>query len=277
MPLKTYRPYTPSRRYITTLDYAEVTKKEPCKKLLEPVKKTGGRNNIGHITSRFRGGGHKRRYRVIDFKRDKFDVPAVVESIEYDPNRSANIALLKYKDGERRYILAPKDIKVGEAVMSGENAEIKLGNAMPLKNIPLGSSVHNVELKIGKGGQMVRTAGAFATVINREEGYVQLRLPSGEIRKVLENCYATIGQIGNLEHENITIGKAGRMRWLGRRPHNRGVVMNPVDHPHGGGEAKAPQGNPHPVTPWGQPTKGYKTRKRNHRTNRYIIKRRNAK
>ncbi len=277
MPLKTYRPYTPSRRYITTLDYAEVTKKEPCKKLLEPVKKTGGRNNIGHITSRFRGGGHKRRYRVIDFKRDKFDVPAVVESIEYDPNRSANIALLKYKDGERRYILAPKDIKVGEAVMSGENAEIKLGNAMPLKNIPLGSSVHNIELKIGKGGQMVRTAGAFATVINREEGYVQLRLPSGEIRKVLENCYATIGQIGNLEHENITIGKAGRTRWLGRRPHNRGVVMNPVDHPHGGGEAKAPQGNPHPVTPWGQPTKGYKTRKRNHRTNRYIIKRRNAK
>jgi large subunit ribosomal protein L2 len=277
MPLKTYRPYTPSRRYITTLDNTEVTKKEPCKKLLEPVKKSGGRNNNGHITSRFRGGGHKRRYRLIDFKRDKYNITAVVESIEYDPNRSANIALLKYADGERRYILAPKDIKVGESVMSGDKAEIKLGNAMSLKSIPLGSSVHNIELKLGKGGQMARTAGAFATIINREEGYVQLRLPSGEIRKVLENCYATIGQIGNLEHENITIGKAGRKRWLGRRPHNRGVVMNPVDHPHGGGEAKAPQGNPHPVTPWGQPTKGYKTRKRNHRTNRYIIKRRNAK
>lgn len=277
MPLKTYKPYTPSRRYLTNLDNVEVTKSTPEKTLVEPIKKSGGRNNIGHTTSRFRGGGHKRMYRLIDFKRDKRNVPALVESIEYDPNRSAHIALLKYADGERRYILAPKDLMVGDKLMAGETADIRIGNALPLKNIPLGSSIHNVELKVGKGGQMVRTAGAFANLIGREEGYVQLRLPSGEIRKVLENCYATIGQIGNIEHENLVFGKAGRMRWLGLRPHNRGVVMNPVDHPHGGGEAKAPQGNPHPVTPWGQPTKGYKTRKKNHRTNRYIIKRRKAK
>lgn len=277
MPLKTYKPYTPSRRYLTNLDFAEITKTTPEKSLVEPMKKTGGRNNIGHITSRFRGGGHKRMYRLIDFKRDKRGIPATVESIEYDPNRSAHIALLKYADGERRYILAPKDLKIGDQVMAGDNADIKIGNALPLKNIPLGSVIHNIELKAGKGGQLARTAGAFASLIGREEKYVQLRLPSGEIRKVLETCYATIGQIGNIEHENLVYGKAGRMRWLGRRPHNRGVVMNPVDHPHGGGEAKAPQGNPHPVTPWGQPTKGYKTRKRNHRTNRYIIKRRNAK
>jgi large subunit ribosomal protein L2 len=214
---------------------------------------------------------------LIDFKRDKRNVPAIVEAIEYDPNRSAHIALLKYADGERRYILAPKDLQIGDKISAGENAEIRIGCALPLKNIPLGSSIHNIELKPGKGGQMARTAGAFANLIGREEGYVQLRLPSGEIRKVLDTCYATIGQIGNLEHENLVIGKAGRMRWLGFRPHNRGVVMNPVDHPHGGGEAKAPQGNPHPVSPWGQKAKGYKTRKKNHRTNQYIIKRRKAK
>ncbi|NUM81003.1 50S ribosomal protein L2 [bacterium] len=274
MPVKSFRPYTPTRRFLTVSDFAEVTKTTPEKSLLEPIAKTGGRNNIGHTTSRFRGGGHKRMYRIIDFKRRKTGVEAKVLGIEYDPNRSANIALIQYTDGEKNYILAPKGLQVGEKVMSGETAEIKIGNAMPLKLIPIGSDVHNVELKLNKGGQMARSAGAFANIAGREEGYVQLRLPSGEIRKVLEDCYATIGQVGNLEHENIAIGKAGRVRWKGKRPHNRGVVMNPVDHPHGGGEGRSPQGNPHPVTPWGQPTKGYKTRKRNHRTNRYIIKRR---
>ncbi|HMW32383.1 MAG TPA: 50S ribosomal protein L2 [bacterium] len=274
MAVKNFRPYTPSRRYITVADFAEITKTEPEKSLVEPKKRVGGRNNIGHTTSRFRGGGHKRMYRIIDFKRHRTGVEAKVVSIEYDPNRSANIALIQYVDGQKAYILAPKGLQVGEKVMSGAEAEIKLGNAMPLKGIPVGTDVHNVELKLGKGGQMARSAGAFANVVGREEGYVQLRMPSGEIRRVNENCFATIGQVGNLEHENVTLGKAGRKRWLGRRPHNRGVVMNPVDHPHGGGEGKSPQGNPHPVTPWGQPTKGYKTRKKNHPTNRYIIKRR---
>lgn len=274
MAIKSYRPYTPSRRYMTVADFGEITKTRPEKSLVEPVKKTGGRNNVGHITSRFRGGGHKRQYRVIDFKRDKHGVAARVVSIEYDPNRTANIALLQYVDGDKRYILAPDGLKAGEVLMSGEQAEIKNGNALPLKLIPIGTNVHNVELKPGKGAQLARSAGAFANIAGREEGFVQVRLPSGEIRKVHDRCIATIGQVGNLEHENITIGKAGRMRWMGRRSHQRGVVMNPVDHPHGGGEGRSPQGNPHPVTPWGQPTKGYKTRKKNHRTNNYIIKRR---
>ncbi len=274
MPLKTFRPYTPSRRYITVSDFSEVTKTTPEKSLLESKKRTGGRNNNGHTTSRFRGGGHKKQYRVIDFKRQRFGVEAKVLGIEYDPNRSANIALIQYIDGDKSYILAPKGLQVGEKVMSGATAEIKIGNAMPLKNIPLGSDVHNIELKVGKGGQMARSAGAFANVAGRDAGYVQLRLPSGEIRKVSEDCMATMGQVGNLEHENITIGKAGRMRWMGFRPHNRGVVMNPVDHPHGGGAGRAPQGNPHPVSPWGQLAKGYKTRKKNHRTSKYIVKRR---
>jgi large subunit ribosomal protein L2 len=274
MALKTFRPYTPSRRYISVADFKEVTKSTPEKSLLESKKKSGGRNNLGHTTSRFRGGGHKKQYRIVDFKRQRFGIEAKVVGIEYDPNRSAYIALIQYIDGEKSYILAPKGLQVGEKVMSGETAEIKIGNALPLKNIPLGSDVHNIELKVGKGGQMARSAGAFANVAGRDAGYVQLRLPSGEIRKVLEDCMATMGQVGNLEHENITIGKAGRMRWMGFRPHNRGVVMNPVDHPHGGGEGRSPQGNPHPVSPWGQLAKGYKTRKRNHRTNRYIVKRR---
>ncbi len=274
MPVKSYRPYTSSRRYITVSDFKEVTKTTPEKRLTETKKKTGGRNNIGHTTSRFRGGGHKQKYRIVDFKRRKTDMAAKVVAIEYDPNRTANLALLQYADGERSYILAPEGLKVGESLMSGESAEIKVGNALPLKSIPVGTNVHNVELKIGRGGQMARSAGSFANIVGRDGGFVQLRLPSGEIRKVLENCFATVGQIGNLEHENITIGKAGRVRWRGRRPHNRGVVMNPVDHPHGGGEGRSPQGNPHPVTPWGQPTKGYKTRKKNHRTNVFIVKRR---
>lgn len=274
MSIKSFRPYTPSRRYITVSDFKEVTKKTPEKALLEPIKKSGGRNNVGHTTSRFRGGGHKRMYRVVDFKRNKPGVPAKVAAIEYDPNRSAHLALLHYADGDKRYILAPDGLKVGEILMSGEAAEIKIGNTLPLKGIPIGTNVHNVELKLGKGAQMARSAGAFANIVGREEGFVQLRLPSGEIRKVHEDCVATVGQVGNLEHENVTIGKAGRKRWLGKRPHQRGVVMNPVDHPHGGGEGRSPQGNPHPVTPWGQPTKGYKTRKKNHRTNNFIIKRR---
>jgi large subunit ribosomal protein L2 len=274
MALKTFRPYTPSRRYISVADFTEVTKKTPEKSLLESKKKSGGRNNLGHTTSRFRGGGHKKQYRIIDFKRQRFGIEAKVVGIEYDPNRSAYIALIQYIDGEKSYILAPKGLAVGEKIMSGETAEIKIGNALPLKNIPLGSDVHNIELKVGKGGQMARSAGAFANVAGRDAGYVQLRLPSGEIRKVLEDCMATMGQVGNLEHENITIGKAGRMRWMGFRPHNRGVVMNPVDHPHGGGEGRSPQGNPHPVSPWGQLAKGYKTRKKKNQSSKYIVKRR---
>ncbi len=274
MPIKSFRPYTPSRRYITVSDFAEITKTTPEKSLLEKKPKSGGRNNNGHTTSRFRGGGHKKMYRIIDFKRQRHGIEAKVVSVEYDPNRTSHIALIQYIDGQKAYILAPKGLQVGDKLMSGPTAEIKLGNAMPLKNIPVGTEIHNIEMKIGRGGQMVRSAGAFATIVGREEGYVQFRLPSGETRRALENCYATIGQVGNLDHENLTYGKAGRMRWLGFRPHNRGVVMNPVDHPHGGGEGRSPQGNPHPVTPWGQPTKGYKTRKKNHRTNRFIIKRR---
>jgi large subunit ribosomal protein L2 len=272
MPILTYRPTTPSRRFVTSLDFSELTAKKPHKKLTEIKKRSGGRNNQGTVTSRWIGRGHKRRYRVIDFlRRDKENVPAVVETLEYDPNRSTHIALLKYKDGERRYILAPLGLEVGATLQAGAGSEVRPGNAMPLNKIPLGSVVHNIELKVGRGGQMVRTAGGSAQLIGRDGGYVQLRLPSSEIRKVREECYATIGQLSNVDHENITIGKAGRTRWLGRQPSVRGTAMNPVDHPHGGGEGRT-KGGRHPVSPWGQPTKGYKTR-HNKRTDKFIVER----
>lgn len=254
--------------------FEEITKTEPEKSLIEPLKKTGGRNNQGHITSRHRGGGHKRSYRVIDFKRQKVGIEATVTAIEYDPNRSARIALLTYKDGEKRYILAPDGLKVGEVIASGPSVEIKNGNSMPLANIPAGTFVHNVELYPGKGGQLARSAGSSVYLMAKEGDYAQLKLPSGEVRNVPVRCYATIGVVSNADHENISIGKAGRSRWLGIRPQSRGVVMNPVDHPHGGGEGKSPQGNPHPVSPWGWHTKGKKTRKRKKTSNKYIVKRR---
>ena len=272
MGIFTPEPRTPGRRGMTISDFKEITKSRPEKSLLRPLKKTGGRNAYGRVTSRFIGGGHKRRYRVIDFKRDRL-LPAQVASIEYDPNRSARIALVVYADGERRYILAPVGLKVGDVVESGENVEIKLGNVLPLKSIPDGTTLHNIELFPGRGGQVVRSAGGAAQLLAKEETYAQIRLPSGEIRKIRVECKATIGQLGNIDHENIAIGKAGRTRWFGRMPHNRGVAMNPVDHPHGGGEGKSGQGNPHPVSPWGLPTKGYKTRK-NKRTDKFIVKRR---
>lgn len=273
MPVKKFRPITPSLRFKTVSSFEEITKDTPEKSLLEPNKKSGGRNNRGRITSRRRGGGHRRQYRRIDFKRDKVGVPAIVHSIEYDPNRSARIALLHYVDGEKRYILAPIGLRVGDEVASGADAEIRPGNALPLANIPLGSNVHNVELKPGKGGQIGRSAGAEIQVMAKEGNFATLRLPSGERRLVLVSCYATIGQVGNLEHENVVVGKAGRTRWLGKRPKVRGVAMNPVDHPHGGGEGRATGGR-HPVTPWGQPTKGYKTRKKKNKTDQMIIQRR---
>ncbi|MDE2800607.1 MAG: 50S ribosomal protein L2 [Gemmatimonadota bacterium] len=273
MPVKKFRPITPSLRFKTVSSFEEITKDTPEKSLVEPNKKSGGRNNRGRITSRRRGGGHRRQYRRIDFKRDKVGVPAIVHSIEYDPNRSARIALLHYADGEKRYILAPIGLKVGDEVASGADAEIRPGNALPLANIPLGSNVHNVELKPGKGGQIGRSAGAEIQVMAKEGNFATLRLPSGERRLVLVSCYATIGQVGNLEHENVVVGKAGRTRWLGKRPKVRGVAMNPVDHPHGGGEGRATGGR-HPVTPWGQPTKGYKTRKKKNKTDQMIIQRR---
>ncbi len=274
MGIKTYKPTSPGIRFVTTLTFEEITKREPEKSLLVPLKKTGGRNFMGRITVRHRGGGHKRRYRIIDFKRNKDGIPAKVAAIEYDPNRSANIALLHYLDGEKRYILAPQGLKVGDTVISGPGAEIKIGNALPLKEIPLGTYVHNIELKPGGGGQIARSAGAYAQVMAKEGRYVHLRLPSGEVRMIFEECRATIGQVGNLDHENISIGKAGRARWLGRRPYVRGVAMNPVDHPHGGGEGKT-SGGRHPVTPWGMPTKGYKTRRSKKPSDKFIIKRRN--
>ncbi len=275
MPVKKYKPYTPSRRYISTVDFSVLTRKEPEKSLLLPKKRSSGRNNQGRITIRFRGGGHKRLYRIIDFRRGKYDVPGKVEAIEYDPNRSAFIALILYADGERRYILCPVGLNVGDSVISSRSrVDIRPGNAMPLKYIPTGTFVHNVELKIGKGGQLARSAGAQCQIMAKEKSYVLLRVPSGEMRYVHENCMATVGQVGNLDHENIVIGKAGRSRWLGRRPHNRGVSMNPCDHPHGGGEGRAGQGNPHPVTPWGVPTKGYKTRKKGKASDKFIVKRR---
>ena len=270
MGIKDYKPVTPSLRTQTVSTFEEITKDEPEKSLLRKLTKSGGRNNVGRLTSRHRGGGHKRRYRIIDFKRDKFSIPAKVVSIEYDPNRSARIALLNYADGEKRYILAPNSLAVGAKVMSGPEAEIQVGNALPLKNIPVGSIIHNIELKKGKGGQLVRSAGGSAQLLAKEGSYGHVRLTSGEVRLIHIECLATIGQIGNMDHENITIGKAGRSTWLGRRSKVRGVAMNPIDHPMGGGEGKS-SGGRHPCTPWGKPTKGYKTRT-NKSTTKFIIK-----
>lgn len=272
MAIKTYKPTSPGRRFQTVPAFEEITSSAPEKSLLRPLKKTGGRNSYGRITSRHIGGGHKRKFRLIDFKREKLDIPAKVATIEYDPNRSARIALLHYADGEKRYILSPLGLNTGDTVVSSEKADIKPGNAIPLKNIPLGSFVHNVELKVGKGGQIIRSAGSYGQLMAKEGDYAQVRLPSGEVRKVFIECRATVGQVGNADHENVSFGKAGRTRWTGRRPKVRGVVMNPVDHPHGGGEGKS-SGGRHPVTPWGKPTKGYKTRK-NKNTDKYIIKKR---
>lgn len=272
MGIKINKPTSPGRRFNTCSTFEEITRKAPEKSLLRPLRKSGGRNANGRITTRHRGGGHKRKYRVIDFKRNKDGVPARVAGIEYDPNRSANIALLHYADGEKRYILAPNKLKVGDQVLSGPTAEIRTGNALPLRNIPLGTHIHNVELNIGRGGQLVRSAGNYAQLMAKEGKYAQIKLPSGEVRMVLLDCKATIGQVGNLDQENISIGKAGRNRWKGRRPRVRGVAMNPVDHPHGGGEGKS-SGGRHPVTPWGVPTKGYKTRRRK-QSDRLIVKRR---
>jgi len=277
MAVKKYSPTSPARRFMTVSTFEEITKKEPEKSLVEILRKTGGRNVYGRITVRHIGGGMKRKYRIIDFKRDKDGINAKVAAIEYDPNRTANIALLHYTDGEKRYIIAPVGLNVGDIVESGPDADIKPGNALPLANIPVGTMVHNIELKPGKGGQLVRSAGGAAQLMAKEGDYAQLRLPSGEVRMVSLQCKATIGQVSNIEHENISIGKAGRKRWMGVRPTVRGVVMNPVDHPHGGGEGKSPIGRPSPVTPWGKPTLGYKTRKKNKKSDKFIVKRRNAK
>ena len=276
MGIKVYKPTSPGRRGMSGHTFEEITRSEPEKSLLRPMKKKAGRNNLGRLTVRHRGGGHKRRYRLIDFKRDKHGIPARVASIEYDPNRSARIALLVYADGEKRYILAPLGIQVGDTIMSGPDAEIRPGNALPLVNMPLGTLVHNVELQPGKGGQLVRSAGAYAQLMAKEGRYATLRLPSGEVRKVLLNCMATVGQVGNTDHQNIKIGKAGRKRWMGRRPEVRGSAMDPSSHPHGGGEGRSPIGLPGPKTPWGKPALGYRTR-RNKRTNQYIIRRRGKK
>lgn len=271
MGIKHYRPTSPGRRFMTVSTFEEITKLEPEKSLLEPLKKTGGRNVYGRITCRHIGGGHKRMYRIIDFERDKLDIPAKVHSIEYDPNRSARIALLHYADGEKRYILAPQGLKVGDTVISSEVADVRPGNAMLLGNIPLGTLVHNVELKPMKGGQLARSAGAYAQVVAKEGSYVLLKLPSGEVRKVLQTCRATIGQVGNIDHENISLGKAGRSRWLGVRPSVRGVAMNPVDHPLGGGEGRS-SGGRHPCSPWGLHTKGKKTRDKKKASSKLIVK-----
>jgi large subunit ribosomal protein L2 len=272
MGIKKFKPYTPSRRFMTVSDFSEITKTEPEKSLTVGFVRGTGRNNQGRITCRHKGGGHKRRYRIIDFRRNKIGIPAKVAAIEYDPNRSARIALLVYADGEKRYILWPDGLKVGDTVVAGPDAEIKVGNALPLRNIPVGTIVHNVELKPGKGGQLARSAGSFAQLMGKVGDYAQLRLPSGELRLVHLDCMATVGQVGNLDHENIVIGKAGRSRWLGIRPTVRGTAMNPVDHPHGGGEGRT--FGKHPVTPWGQPTKGYKTRRAKKYSDKFIIKRR---
>lgn len=265
-----YKPTSSGRRFQTVSDFSEITVTKPYKPLLQKKRKISGRNKSGETTIRHRGGGHKRRYRVIDFRRDKVNIPAKVVSIEYDPNRSANIALLCYADGEKRYIIAPHGIKVGSQLMSGPQADIATGNFLPLQRIPLGTLIHNIELKKGKGGQLARSAGTYAQLMAKEGNYAQVKLPSNEVRMIHLDCSATIGQVGNIEHENISIGKAGRKRWLGRKPHTRGVAMNPVDHPMGGGEGKS-SGGRHPTTPWGKPTKGYKTR-RNKRSSKYIIK-----
>ncbi len=275
MGIKTYRPYTETRRFQTGLDFQELTAAKPHKPLLEPKGRISGRNNHGEITIWHRGGGHKRHYRVIDFKRDKIGIAARVATIEYDPNRSAFISLLHYADGEKRYILYPQGLKVGDQVVAGPDADIVVGNSLPLKNIPLGTTIHNLELRPGKGGQLVRSAGGSAQLVAKEGDYAQVRLPSGEVRRLHVDCVATIGQVGNLDHENIAIGKAGRKRWRGIRPTVRGVAMNPVDHPLGGGEGKT-SGGRHPVTPWGKPTRGYKTR-HNKRTDRFIVRRREKK
>ena len=275
MGVKTHKPYTPTMRYQVTADFAEVTTEQPHKPLLSPMKKTGGRNHHGHITSRFMGGGHKQMYRRIDFyRRDKAGIPAKVLTVEYDPNRSSRISLVQYEDGEKRYILWPEGLSVGDTVSSGEEAEIKAGNAVPLRRIPPGQMIHNIELQQNRGGQIVRSAGSWAIIQAKENDLAHVKLPSGEVRLVRQDCWATIGQVGFAEHKSIVIGKAGRSRWLGRKPHVRGVAMNPVDHPHGGGEGKSGQGNPHPVSPWGWHTKGRKTRNRNKYSARLIIKRR---
>jgi large subunit ribosomal protein L2 len=275
MPVKSYRPTTPTRRFTTVVSREDITTDKPEKSLLVGKRKSGGRNSLGRIAVRFIGGGHKQKLRDIDFKRDKAGIPAKVASIEYDPNRSARIALLNYADGEKRYIIAPVGLQVGAAIMSGPDADILIGNALPLKNIPPGTVVHNIELKPGKGGQMARSAGSQAQLVSRESEYALLKLPSGEVRRVRVECMATVGQVGNVEHENVSLGKAGRTRWMGKRPHNRGVSMNPVDHPHGGGEGKT-SGGRHPVTPWGQPTRGFKTRN-NKRTDKFIVTRKAKK
>ncbi|WP_042225487.1 50S ribosomal protein L2 [Oceanobacillus manasiensis] len=274
MAIKKFKPTSNGRRNMSVSDFAEITTDTPEKSLLSPLYKRGGRNNQGKLTVRHQGGGHKRQYRIIDFKRDKDGIPGRVATIEYDPNRSANIALINYADGEKRYILAPKGLKVGQKIESGVDADIKVGNALPLANIPVGTIIHNIELKPGRGGQLARSAGAEAQILGREEKYTLVRLASGEVRLVLTTCRATVGQVGNLEHELIRIGKAGRSRWLNKRPTVRGSVMNPNDHPHGGGEGRAPIGRKSPMSPWGKPTLGYKTRKRNKPTDKYIVRKR---
>lgn len=276
MAIKKYKPTSPARRFMSVSAFDEITKTTPERSLLAKVSKNGGRNNVGRLTVRHHGGGNTRKYRIIDFKRNKEDIMARVASIEYDPNRTANIALLNYVDGEKRYILAPLGLAVGDMVCAGENADIKPGNALKIKNIPVGTLIHNIELTPGKGGQLVRSAGNAAQLMAKEEKYAQVRLPSGEVRYILMECKATIGQVGNLDHENVSIGKAGRKRHMGVRPTVRGVVMNPCDHPHGGGEGKSPVGRPGPVTPWGKPALGYKTRNKRNKNDKYIVKRRNG-
>lgn len=277
MAIKSYKPTTPGRRGMTTIDYSSLSKVAPEKSLLQPVKKKSGRNSYGRITVRHRGGGARRKYRIIDFKRDKLDINAEVMTIEYDPNRSAFIALLKYEDGEKRYILAPNGLKVGDVVCAGANVDIKPGNALEMKDIPVGTFIHNIELYPSKGGQLVRSAGNMAQLMGKENGYALVRLPSGEMRNIPLNCMATIGQVSNIDHSNVNYGKAGRKRHMGWRPTVRGSVMNPNDHPHGGGEGKSPIGRPGPVSPWGKPTLGYKTRAKHNRSDKFIVKRRNSK
>nr|WP_300128706.1 50S ribosomal protein L2 [uncultured Butyricicoccus sp.] len=277
MAIKTFNPTTPSRRNMTVLSYKGLSKVKPEKSLLEKLKKTAGRNSYGRITVRHHGGGNKQKYRIIDFKRQKMDMPATVLTLEYDPNRSANIALIQYEDGVKAYILAPEGLKIGDKVLSSAAADIKPGNCLPIANIPVGTIIHNIELYPGKGAQLVRSAGVAAQLMAKENGKAQVRLPSGEVRYVRLDCKATIGQVGNQDHSNVQLGKAGRTRHMGIRPTVRGSVMNPCDHPHGGGEGKSPIGRPSPVTPWGKPAMGYKTRKKNHRTDKQIVKRRNGK
>ena len=277
MAIRVYKPTSPARRFMSVLTFEEITKKEPERSLVTDLRHKAGRNHHGKITVRHQGGGARRKYRIIDFKRNKDGIPATVKAIEYDPNRTCFIALLAYADGEKRYILAPLGLKVGDVVMSGPTADIKPGNCLPIENIPLGTLIHNVEIKVGRGGQMVRSAGTAAQVMAKEGTYAQVRLPSGEVRKVSMNARATVGQVGNTDHSNVRIGKAGRSRHMGIRPTVRGVVMNPCDHPHGGGEGRSPIGRPSPVTPWGKPTLGYKTRNKKARTDKFIVKRRNDK